>query len=79
MSAIASSTCSTSCRLLGGPPDSVDEYVDQLMADLWAYAGEHCLYALSGARVGATDYWLGLGGDGQLHASTVVRVRRAAH
>ena len=65
--------------LLGGPSYGVDEYVDQVAAGLRAHAVEHCLEASGSVRVGVADDRFGGGGEGQLDASTVVRVRRAAH
>jgi hypothetical protein len=48
-------------------------------ASLRVHAVEHCPQASDGARVGVADYRFGVGGEGQLDASTVLWVRRAAH
>ena len=67
-------TCSGLVRRLSY---GVDEYVDHLTPGLRADAIEYRVQASGGVRVGVTDDGLGRGGDGQLDASPVLRVRGA--
>jgi hypothetical protein len=65
--------------LFDGPPDSVNENVDEVVSSLGAHAGEDGLQACGVVGVGVTDDLLSVGGEGQLDASTIARVPGAAH
>lgn len=66
-------------RLLNGPSYGVNKNVDEVLTGLWTHAGEHCLQASGGVGIGIADDLVSVGGEGELDASPVVRVRRAPH